>query len=329
MIVEQKISYSGHYRLCVRKVIDNFLVKELEFDNIILNTGLNRIVSGNTIPSCYIGTGTSNPTFEDLSLQSFSAGTSTIQSNSITVNVSTLPYYQAYIRRYRFNAGQLNGNYSEIGVGWASTSGGLFSRALIKDGLGNPTTITILSDEFLDVFYELRGYIPDDNTVQINATGISPTFEITAHPILINRTGNNTVFPSSVYYLNTNDLPSGWSPPVGSGTIGNQVSPSVYAFYLGISNATSLYSSTASPGVLNFSPAVVDSYTSSTYITDSYYLDWTLVYGLNRINTTINGFLIGSTNAGVWQYLFNTPIVKSSSQTLTITIRTSWGRYTP
>ncbi len=44
-----------------------------------------------------------------------------------------------------------------MGIGWnANPSGALFSRALIVDAEGDPTTIAKLADEQLDVEYEFR-----------------------------------------------------------------------------------------------------------------------------------------------------------------------------
>ncbi|WP_444922940.1 hypothetical protein ACJJH9_12215 [Microbulbifer sp. DLAB2-AF] len=43
-------------------------------------------------------------------------------------------------------------------------SSDLFSRALVLDGNGNPTTITKLSDEYLHLTYELRIYPPTTDT---------------------------------------------------------------------------------------------------------------------------------------------------------------------
>jgi hypothetical protein len=61
---------------------------------------------------------------------------------------------------YRFAAGVAAGNLSEIGIGWAATGDTLFSRALILDGSGSPTNITVDSDEIFDATYELRLYPP-------------------------------------------------------------------------------------------------------------------------------------------------------------------------
>ena len=62
------------------------------------------------------------------------------------------------------------GNLSEVGVGW--TGGACFSRALIVDGVGTPTTITVLGDEILDVTYEFRRSWPTGDgtaTLTVNA----------------------------------------------------------------------------------------------------------------------------------------------------------------
>jgi len=59
------------------------------------------------------------------------------------------------IFRYRFDPGEAAGNISELGLylGYSSNIA-LFSRALVRDSYGNPTTITVLSDEYLDVYWE-------------------------------------------------------------------------------------------------------------------------------------------------------------------------------
>src|SRR5690606_4774599 len=66
---------------------------------------------------------------------------------------------------HQFGQGQAAGNLSEIGIQHTSTSGPLWSRALILDGQGNPTTITVLPDDFLTCYYTLRIMIPKEDAV--------------------------------------------------------------------------------------------------------------------------------------------------------------------
>lgn len=68
------------------------------------------------------------------------------------------PYVWRCVKTRRFGAGAAAGNIAEVGVGWylPNRSGfTLFSRALVKDDLGEPTTVQVGSDEYLDVTYTL------------------------------------------------------------------------------------------------------------------------------------------------------------------------------
>ena len=103
---------------------------------------------------------------------------------------STSPYYISHIVEYHFAIGAAAGNLSELGVGWASSGTTLFSRALILDSGGTPTTITVLSDEYLYVTYEHRFYPSEtDATGSIVFTGnIGGTYTYTLRPAQIDST---------------------------------------------------------------------------------------------------------------------------------------------
>lgn len=132
------------------------------FPNLITDQGLNQIGIGVQIDRCVVGSSSTPPSFTDSSLASFVAATTNNIGNS-TIMASSPPYYGANRRTYRFAMGAAAGNLSEVGMGWANNQ--LFSRALILDSGGNPTTITVLENEFLDVTYELRLYAPDTDEV--------------------------------------------------------------------------------------------------------------------------------------------------------------------
>lgn len=148
------------------------------FDNLILDQGLNRMGTGAFMSSCVVGAGSTDPTTIDTALESYIAGTSTIHSSSYGAQ-PTAPYYGWLRYTYRFAQGTAAGNIGEVGVGWATTdTPTLFSRARIKDELGDPTVVTVLADEFLDVTYELRSYPPtvDGTPVVLNIDGVNYTF---------------------------------------------------------------------------------------------------------------------------------------------------------
>lgn len=102
-----------------------------------------------------LGTGTTPPTAGDTALESqvlsvpFNGVTNT--SYTETIPGETL---KAVVRRpHSFNQGQINANLSEIGV--IDNGGNLITRALIKDDLGNPTTLTVTNQEQLILTYYL------------------------------------------------------------------------------------------------------------------------------------------------------------------------------
>ena len=55
-----------------------------------------------------------------------------------------------------FARGAAAGNVSELTTGYAANNTSAMARALVSDALGNPTTITVLSDEVLTVTWEWR-----------------------------------------------------------------------------------------------------------------------------------------------------------------------------
>lgn len=144
-----------------------------EFDNIITNGGLDRMAqNGDWMTWCQVGSGSSTPSALNTALDARIGAVNTLQATT-SGSQAVEPYYTFRTRTYRFAPGLATGNISEVGVGWAS-AGGLFSRALILDGGGQPTTITVLADETLDVTYQFRFYPKTtDGTGTVTITGNS------------------------------------------------------------------------------------------------------------------------------------------------------------
>jgi len=133
------------------------------FPNLITNQGLNYFGDGDqAITHVQVGSGTAVPNVNDTSLATWVAGTSS--SFESYNNNSNSPYQCTTSYTWQFAQGAAAGNLSEVGVGRA-TSGQLFSRALILDSGGNPTTITVTSIEFLTVYYRLSVYPPLDDVI--------------------------------------------------------------------------------------------------------------------------------------------------------------------
>jgi hypothetical protein len=322
-----KNELSGHFKLEVFDARTNKLKRTMEFNNLILNNGLNLIGTRGglrVIDRCVIGTGTTVPDVNQTALTSLSASTTGIQANAFVRNTTTLPYYVGGSATYRFTAGQLNGNYSEIGVGYLTTS--LFSRALILDTGGNPTSITVLSDEFLDVTYTLRMYIPDNDVLtSVTITGVGSDIPLSIRPFAINDgfTNTSSVAPNTVGGW-FNGYPHGGSNGmVGFGRIISNSFFQPNSFTSLQPQTTTSYNFSSSIGTV-----VGNTFTTANYVTDNYYVDTTVDSSLNSVNGTYSHILVGFTCSGAWQFLLDTPITKTSSQTLSLTFRTSWARRT-
>jgi len=152
--VNQKIG--AEFKLIVRKSSDNAISSETEFfTNLVLDTGLNRMNVGRWIDRCCVGAGNSTPIITQTALDTFIAST-LVKQNPTTAIGTVSPCFYSVTLTWRFAAGIATGNLSEVGLGWGDTN--LWNRSLIKDINGNPTTITILADEYLDVISVIKVY---------------------------------------------------------------------------------------------------------------------------------------------------------------------------
>lgn len=187
MIITQKLE--GYISLAVGKSKNNPRYKT-EFKNLIVDIGLNN-AANNSISSlvtkCGVGSSSSTPTTGDTALgQQVGSYASVVTS---TYNHSSgNPVWYTYGRfTFTFTAGSVTGDLREIG--FFNSLNTMFSHALLKDGAGNPTTITVLPDENLYVTYEFRKYAQEtDQTGTFNLTinGVDTSFSYIARPALIN-----------------------------------------------------------------------------------------------------------------------------------------------
>lgn len=313
MVFNNKINVSGHFTIRVFKA-DGTIKETVEFDNLITNSGLNRMATGSIVVGCSIGSGTAIPTFADTNLSTFVAYTSTITNSTDLVQTSFAPFYGFSRRTFRFAVGALNGSFSEIGVGWASNQ--LFSRALIKDANGEPTRISVLSDEYLDVIYELRLYIQANDTVNIvNIRDKYPNVSLVTRPIYATAIGSNT-----------NSSLVGWTPMDSANPLGGSCGS--------LRNSSAFYATTATTLFPKNSPSSSitkksDTYTVTVqpYINNSFQRRVDVFYGLSSTTSTFQHFVIEIIMCGCYQFLFEQPIVKTNEETFTISFLTTWGRY--
>ncbi|HEY8354215.1 MAG TPA: hypothetical protein VIK69_04295 [Methylophilaceae bacterium] len=139
------------------------------------------------------GAGTSTPQPTDTSLQSFLGGGGLVQEGWVTKNTTVSPRSITLGVRIQASEGAVVGNVAEIALcrgtsGIPNNSTPIFNRARVVDEMGNPTTITVLSDEFLEVIYEITLYAIDGatGTLTINIDGTPTNFDYEIRPINMN-----------------------------------------------------------------------------------------------------------------------------------------------
>ena len=157
-----KFGLAGRYKITRRTPELSVIEESPWFNNIITNQGLDYIGENSFLNYCRVGSGAATPLATDTALQSSVAVTNTAVDTTTTYSSSS-PYWSAAIRTWRFAVGDAAGNLSEVGIFATGDANSCGSRALILDEFGDPTTITVLSNEILDVTYEARTYMLEDD----------------------------------------------------------------------------------------------------------------------------------------------------------------------
>ncbi|MES2704843.1 MAG: hypothetical protein V4649_19565 [Bacteroidota bacterium] len=281
------------------------------FENLITNNGLDLIITSpapvfqikSFIPGCYVGTGSAAPAFTDTTLQAYLAGAGQYGADTDHITVTGPPLYWTRTRHYRFGTGVAAGNLSEVGVG--SDFNNLFSRALIKDAFGVPTTITVLADEVLDVSYTLRVYPPvTDSTFNmvVNGSNVSVTargFALNGPGLVIDAIASNSPFRQP---------------------------PALNAYHTG-TTLGNVYTGVGFNGVEYGGNGGQPDYTAQPpYISGTYYCEGICSFGLPKAAGS-NSLWILEWPQGRYQFKVATPIVKTGVQSMDISYRISWGRY--
>lgn len=294
------LTMRGRYRLTVRDRHGDAKRGTDWFPNIILNSGLNRWGSGGVISGAAIGTGSSTPDATQTGLDAQSTWTTTAGTGHNTVSASGVsPYFNSRIHVYRTALGALNGNYSEVGVGWAT--GQMFSRALILDGLGNPTTISVASDEQLDIEYELQVFPPLTDVVgTITIAGMGDVD-------IVGRAAN----------VNATSTSQGWG-------VLSSVAPSLIASgSLAMNAALSVVTALPSGQVGAATSATTDAYSPGSLQRTGF-----VSYGTTGGNPAggVNLSLAAWNGFSCFQYSYSPTIPKNSTKTLVLNYRVSWAR---
>lgn len=307
---------ANRYKLFKYSAVTGELLEETPWcSNLIVNDGIDFMFGrghGNPAVGAAVGTSSATPTAGDTGLVALLAKSSNLQESPATVfQTTTLPYYAKRWGRFRFNTGTVTGNLAEVGMYSHYASTLLVSRALIVDAAGNPTTLTLAADEFLDVVWEFY-VVPlasKTGTFNMFIDGVSTAFSYEIRPIGMSPSG-------------------GWSN-VGpqSGSVGMGI-----ASYHPRASASQDYTQVFSGGDL-VTPVTTlptgTAYRNTTAATEGTHSNGTATntarfnFGLAEANAPINVFKFNFDGV-IFQMKLNNPVVKVATKTfymdLTITV---------
>jgi len=278
--------------------------------NLITNNGMEQLKTSaaSSREYCHVGTGSAVPAFTDTALQSWRAATNNLNGAEDRGIVVTPTYYYYSRKVYRFATGTASGNLSEVGLAsGGSSSSALFARALIRDSGGNPTTITVLPDEVLDVTYEVRQYVDTSDVAGSVVIG-GVTYTTTTRRAML--AGGNQ-------YTNR-FLLGQWFQSDFADEVGTYVYAGTLGPVTGQPAGERQMNSYNAGGTVSAGPA------------GSYYVDTTSAWELSQGNVAggVRSYMPGS-QFGAFQVQFDPALPKDATKRLTLTLRWSWERYTP
>lgn len=293
-------------------------VREYEFTNLILDSGLNKLPYGGFVTGCLLGGDTNTPLTTDTEITNIQTGVVTPQTHGVgAANISNSPYWSSYYWTFHVptSTNILDNFYiRQVAVGWGVAAilepeepgsmyyhlvyiyEGLFSLALVKDTNGNPTTIVKYAGDTLDVTY----------TLQVNC----PTADVVSTVIIGGLEYSYTIRPASAGNWFAN------GPLTSNNTAYAYPASSVLGTPTGVPSGSGLVRSST----------VLSSYTNNTYTRDVQ-LEWDLNYG-----NAVGGIRCVYIDVGSkWQISYSAvidaaTIPKDSDKRLTLNVRFSWGR---
>jgi len=195
-------------------------------------------------------------------------------------------------------------NITEVGIGWATGGGSLFSRSLIVDGAGTPVALTVTAIDVLTVYY--RCTITPDLTDSVSSVVISGiTYNFTA------RIANAANFQSDFRFSLTSE--TGWGYVAG-GIACTYPSTTTIGPITGVPSGSAAVGATAVRGA---------------YTNGNFYVDNTVTWAPAQGNATggVKGISLAFMNyGGTWQWVFTTTIPKDNTKTFVLNVRYAWGR---
>ena len=313
--MQANMGIAGEFR-CVVKRADGSVKLDTGYQkNLILDQGLDYFGSDDTTYSfnsaCVVGTGNSIPKVTQTKLDN-AVGYAILAGVDDKKDYDVVRDGNLYktSRQCKYSIKGLdNANITEVGLASrfsSNTNYSLNTRALIKDSNGNPTTITVLSGEQLDIYYKVwRIFDLTDKTGTFN---------------LLDGVGGSVAY-------NYKTRPA----HVGTSSFAN-----LNLDAMGTINSLSLQLATGDLAAVTSAPTGGSSMSSaktlSPYVLGSYKRVVTLSLSISVANFAIRSMLVSLPFIGTWQVRFgsvadDSPLTKTATQTLSIPIEFSWGRY--
>lgn len=303
MNINAKARFGGLFQFEVRKSGTDKLVQKTGWmPNLVLDQGLDFMATEYWFQGCAVGTDGSKPYVTQSGLGAQFAYKKNPESTGWGIYNKDGVLYYWLRKRFRFAAGTFNKTtLAEVAI--LSNSIKCWNRALITDTDGKQSTITLLSDEYLDVTCEVRCYINLEDV-----TGV------------VNVVDKNNV---ALMALDTITRPA--SIKYGDSLARDLNSPMSYWVR---DNRASLGKNTL--GDIN--SVVNDAFCSNSsvqpYVSGSYQCTADILFGLDTANNTdYRVFSTGNQYYPSWQVGFSAPIRKNSSQMFIFRVTLSWGRF--
>lgn len=338
MLPNIKIGCSGHFKnLEVLDSKGNVKRSIRGPNNLITDIGLNRLNApnnGDVYSFCRVGTGNSTPlpTNTNLDSQVASAGVA-LATYSQGVNIAEGYMWCRIV--WTFELGAVVANVSELATGWSASGNSIFSRALVLDPEGNPTSITVLADEQLRVTWEHRRYwqsSPSTGTI-VNEGNKGGAYNWEIRPARVSQwtmsVGSNESrriqggqVGTFMTAINTINSPVGSAPPTRILTSGAELSE-----ITGSPIGTPANSSTEN-GIITTIHNPGASVTGRISMGVSVFNN---PNGMAAFHLQLGGF--GNTTRGTssmeYQMLIDPPIMKTSEDYLELDVTVEWERYEP
>ena len=307
-----QVGIAGEVR-CVLRKADGTVKTDTGFQkNLILNQGLDFFGGGhgaNMTTYCAIGSGGSTPVATQTHLDAFAAITRGLYTPSASdytyTDDGSDTYKTSTTHKYTFT-GVDDVNVSEVGLvssGSASSNYYLCTRVLIKDSLGAPTTISVKSDETLDIYYKVwQVYSTLDSEHVINVSDGSGGIVPYNATVRLESVGDNISrvigAPATALY----DVGAAWSGDLGS------------------------IEATPTGGLGSLSMAAFRPYVPSSYkVIFDMSAGLAVANGDIRCISTLTRFLFSQMRLGSVDG--DLPLTKTDKEELNISFELSWGRY--